>query len=98
MRQQGPHGERADGRMAYVGMIFNPLPDRQRVFEGLPKPGKTMRARYVSGLYPLAAMGPLLRRQAHQVGLDDAGTWLIRRRPGNRPGRGREFSATRTSR
>jgi hypothetical protein len=76
MRQQGPHGERADGRMAYVGMVFNPLPDRQRVFEGLPKPGKTMRARYVSGLYPLAAMGPLLRRQAHQVGLDDAGTWL----------------------
>jgi hypothetical protein len=74
--QQGNHGERADGRMAYVGMIFNPLPDRERVFEGLPRPGETMRARYVSGLYPLAEMGPLLRCQAHQVGLDKADTWV----------------------
>ena len=31
-----------------------------------------MTARYVSGLYPLAEMGPLLRRQAAQVGLDHA--------------------------
>lgn len=58
VRQQGPHGERADGRMAYVGMTLNPLPGRQRVFEGLPKPGVSMRARYVSGLNPLAEMGP----------------------------------------
>jgi hypothetical protein len=76
VRQQGPHGEAADGRMAYVGMIFNPLPDRERVFEGLPKPGESMRARYVSGLYPLAEMGPLLRRQGAQVGLDQAETWV----------------------
>lgn len=76
VRQQGPHGERADGRMAYVGMIANPLPDRERVFEGLPKPGVSMRARYVSGLYPLAEMGPLLRRQGAQVGLDRAEVWV----------------------
>lgn len=76
VRQQGPRGGRAEGRMAYVGMIFNPLPDRQRVFEGLPKPGESMRARYVSGLYPLAEMGPLLRRQGAQVGLDDAEVWV----------------------
>jgi hypothetical protein len=76
VRQQGPHGECADGRMAYVGIIFNPLPDRQRVFEGLPKPGVSMRARYVSGLYPLAEMGPLLRRQGAQVGLDRADVWV----------------------
>ncbi|OWY61172.1 ISKra4 family transposase, partial [cyanobacterium TDX16] len=31
VRQQGPNGERAEGRMAYVGMIANPLPDRERV-------------------------------------------------------------------
>ena len=31
-----------------------------------------MQARYVSGLYPLAAMGPLLRRQAAQVGMESA--------------------------
>lgn len=76
VRQQGPHAGKAEGRMAYVGMIFNPLPDRERVFEGLPKPGESMRARYVSGLYPLAQMGPLLRRQGAQVGLDRAQTWV----------------------
>ena len=76
VRQQGPHGVKADGRMAYVGMIFNPLPDRERVFEELPKPGASMQARYVSGLYPLAQMGPLLRRQGAQVGLDQAQTWV----------------------
>jgi len=76
IRQQGPHGEGADGRMAYVGLIFNPLPDPERVFLGLPKPGATMAARYVSGLYPLAGMGPLLRRQAAQVGLDQADVWV----------------------
>lgn len=76
VRQQGLHGQRADGRMAYVGMIFNPLPDEERVFEGLPKPGESMRARYVSGLYPLAEMGPLLRKQGAQVGLDRAEVWV----------------------
>ena len=72
IRQQGPRGQKAEGRMAYVGMIFNPLPDRERVFENLPKPGASMTARYVSGLYSLAEMGPLLRRQAIQVGLEQA--------------------------
>jgi hypothetical protein len=76
VRQQGPHGASVEGRMAYVGMVFNPLPDPERVFAGLPKPGEAMRARYISGLYPLAEMGPLLRRQAGQVGLDDAEVWV----------------------
>lgn len=76
VRQQGPNGARAEGRMAYVGMIFNPLPDRERVFEGRPEPGASMKARYVSGLYPLAEMGPLLRRQGAQVGLDRADVWV----------------------
>lgn len=76
VRQQGPNGAKAEGRMAYVGMIFNPLPDRERVFEEWPKPGASMQARYVSGLYPLAEMGPLLRRQGNQVGLDHAQTWV----------------------
>ena len=76
VRQQGPGGAKADGRMAYVGMIFNPLPDRERVFEHLPKRGETMKARYVSGLYPLAEMGPLLRKQGAAVGLDKAETWV----------------------
>jgi hypothetical protein len=76
VRQQGPEGVRAEGRMAYVGVIANPLPDRERVFECLPKPGASMKARYASGLYPLAEMGPLLRRQGAQVGLDRADVWV----------------------
>ncbi len=76
VRQQGPGGAAADGRMAYVGMIFNPHPDPERVFEDLPRPGQPMRARYISGLYPLAEMGPLLRRQGAQVGLDRAEVWV----------------------
>lgn len=83
VRQQGKHGEKVDGRMAYVGMIFNPLPDRERVFESLPKPGDKMRARYVSGLYPLSEMGPLLRTQGAQVGLDAADTWVALSDGGN---------------
>src|SRR5262249_51704058 len=39
-------------------------------------PGASMQARYVSGLYPLAQMGPLLRCQGAQVGLDQAQTWV----------------------
>lgn len=74
--QQGAHGKKTEGRMAYVGMVYNPLPDRERVFEDLPRPGEKMKARYVSGLYPLAEMGPLLRRQAAQVGMDDADVWV----------------------
>ena len=76
VRQQGPHGEKVDGRMAYVGMIFNPKPDPERVFEGLPKPGTAMQARYISGLYALEEMGPLLRHQGAQVGMDAADIWV----------------------
>jgi hypothetical protein len=76
VRQQGPHGEKAEGRMANVGVIFNPLPDPERVFADLPKPGTRLQARYVSGLYPLAEMGPLLRRQGGQVGMNAADIWV----------------------
>ena len=81
--QQGPGGAKAEGRMAYVGMVFNPLPDRERIFEDLPKPGAAMRARYVSGLYTLAEMGPLLRTQGAQVGMDRADTWVALTDGGN---------------
>jgi hypothetical protein len=83
VRQQGPGGGLAEGRMAYVGMICNPLPDRERVFEGLPRPGTRMQARYVSGLYPLAEMGPLLRQQGAQVGMDQAEVWIALSDGGN---------------
>jgi hypothetical protein len=72
VRQQGEGGRAADGRMAYVGMVCNPAPE-------WPWPGEgqaPMRARYVCGLYPLAEVGPLLRRPAGQVGMGEADCWL----------------------
>jgi hypothetical protein len=57
VRQQGPGGVAAEGRMAYVGMVCNPAPDG-------PWPDEKrqpMQARYRAGLYALEAFGPLLR-------------------------------------
>jgi hypothetical protein len=65
--QQGPGGTAAEGRMAYVGMIFNPRP--------AVGPGGT-QARYLSGLYDLAELGAQLRRQGAQVGMDQADRWI----------------------
>jgi hypothetical protein len=72
-RQQGPGGKAAEGRMAHVGAIYNPP-----VVEWLRPlgPAPPVQARYLSGLYPLAAMGPLLRRQAAQVGMEQAEVWV----------------------
>jgi hypothetical protein len=72
VRQQGEGGCAAEGRMAYVGMVCNPTPD-------WPWPDEKrlpMQARYVSGLYGLEEVGPLLRKQAGQVGMEQADIWL----------------------
>jgi len=72
VRQQGEGGQSAEGRMAYVGMVCNPTPE-------WPWPDEKrlpMQARYVAGLYPLAEVGPLLRKPAGQVGMDQADCWL----------------------
>jgi hypothetical protein len=72
VRQQGPGGAAAEGRMAYVGMVCNPAPEWL-----WPDEKRTpMSARYVAGLYRLEEVGPLLRRQAAQVGMDQAECWL----------------------
>jgi len=82
VRQQGPGGTAAEGRMAYVGMVFNPVdPLLCPPAAGRPRPA--MQARYVSGLYPLAEMGPLLRRQAAQVGMESAEVWVALTDGGN---------------
>ena len=79
-RQQGPGGRAAEGRMAYVAGVYNPPP-----VEALRPAGPTpaLQARYVSGLYPLAEVGPLLRRQAAQVGMEDAELWVALTDGGN---------------
>jgi hypothetical protein len=72
-RQQGPNGGKAEGRMAYVAGVYNPAPP-----DWLLPAGKTppLQARYLSGLYPLAQMGSLLRRQAAHVGMEKADLWI----------------------
>jgi hypothetical protein len=66
VRQQGPRGARAEGRMAYVGMLYNPdseHDERRREMHSV---------RYLAGFYGLDELGSQLRRQAAQVGWDDA--------------------------
>jgi len=63
--QQGPGATAAEGRMAYVGMVFNP---RQA--------GTGGQARYLAGLYDLADLGAQLRRQGAHVGMDAAEHWI----------------------
>lgn len=62
--QQGPKGAKADGRMAYVGMVFN------------THKGQASQARYLAGLYELDELGSQLRRQAGQVGMHQAQQWI----------------------
>jgi hypothetical protein len=74
VRQQGKGGAKAEGRMAYVGMIYNAPPVPEWLEPQTRRP--EMQARYISGLYPLAEMGPLLRRQAAQVAMAEADCWI----------------------
>jgi hypothetical protein len=72
-RQQGRGAGKAEGRMAYVAAVYNPPP-----VEWLRPPGQAppLQARYLAGLYPLEEMGPLLRRQAAHVGMEQAEVWV----------------------
>lgn len=66
VRQQGQLGARAEGRMAYVGMIYNARSEYDE------RPVKPHSVRYLAGFYDLNELGLQLRRQAAQVGWDDA--------------------------
>jgi hypothetical protein len=76
---QGQRGTQAEGRMASVGKVFNPLPEPA---EGAPKPHPP-QARYQAGLMGLDVMGARLRRQAAQVGMDRAEQWVALTDGGN---------------
>lgn len=76
VRQQAKDGGPADGRMPYVAMVFNPVPELPADSPYQPPPKATMQARYLAGLYELDKLGPQLRRQAGQVGMDRAEKWL----------------------
>ena len=74
--QQGPDAARADGRMATVAMVYNPIPeDRAR---GAAPAGRRppWQARYLAGLGGQASLAEPLRRQAAQVGMGRADRWI----------------------
>jgi hypothetical protein len=67
VRQQGPHGEKAEGRLPWVATVFNPQPTheehrRRRIWE----------SRSVSGLMDLEEIGAQLRRECQAVGVAGA--------------------------
>jgi hypothetical protein len=68
--QQGPGGASAEGRMPYVGMLYNPPPADWQ--------GKRpdWQARYVCGLTSLDNLGLVMRAQAEQVGFDRVTRWI----------------------
>ena len=87
VRQQQGQGEAAEGRMPYVGMIYNPHPtetaDPSSADPSLGEcskkkrsPHRPMEARYVSGLYSLSEIGERMRLQAEQVGMERAEVWI----------------------
>jgi hypothetical protein len=64
VRQQGEGATQADGRMTYVGMIYNPSRHEEA------KPIKDRR--YLAGLYDLTDLGRQLHREALSVGWHQA--------------------------
>jgi hypothetical protein len=74
--QQGPQGAKAEGRMAYVGMIYNPVPKCRERWAHPAGKRPAWQGRYLANLQPLAELGPALRRQGAQVGMDQAERWV----------------------
>lgn len=76
VRQQASGGGSAEGRMPYVGMIYNPVPELPKDSPHAPAAGARMQARYVAGLYSLDELSGVMRRQAGQVGMSRAERWI----------------------
>jgi hypothetical protein len=76
VRQQACGGGRADGRMPYVGMVYNPVPELPKDSPYASPRSAQMQARYVAGLYTLDQLATVLRRQGGQVGMNRAERWI----------------------
>lgn len=76
VRQQAKDGTAAEGRMPYVAMVYNPVPELPEGSPYQPPAKAVMQARYLSGLYDLDELGLQLRKQAGQVGMDRADVWI----------------------
>jgi hypothetical protein len=74
---QGPDGSEADGRMANVMAIANPVPEERARWAAPSRQGPPpWQARYLAALRPWSELGPVLRRQGAQVGMDQAERWV----------------------
>ena len=73
---QGPDGAAAEGRMAAVGMIYNPVPDEPAQWARPLGRTPQFQARYVAGLNGQASLAEPMRKQAGQVGMDQAERWI----------------------
>jgi hypothetical protein len=78
---QGPNGAKAEGRMVYVGMVYNPQPRAVDEEEAIAKPCDAVR--YLAGLCSLEELGAQLRRQAAQVGMNEVEQWIAMSDAGN---------------
>lgn len=74
--QQGPDAAEADGRMATVAMVYNPIPEHRACWANPAGKRPPWQARYLAGLGGQATLGEPLRRQAAQVGMDRAERWI----------------------
>jgi hypothetical protein len=73
---QGPEDAAAEGRMAAVGMIDNPVPEDPARWARPRGRAPQFMARYVAGLQGQASLAEPLRTQAAQVGMDQAQRWI----------------------
>lgn len=74
--QQGPDAAKADGRMATVAMIYNPIPEDRARWARPTGARPPWQARYQASLEGQATLGEPLRRQGAQVGMDGAERWI----------------------
>jgi len=63
MGMQGEQGTQAEGRMAYVGMVYNPVPQQRQQWADPTGKRPRWQARYVAQGQPLASLAEPLRRQ-----------------------------------
>lgn len=73
---QGPDGSAAPGRMAYVGMVYNPVPQDRQQWANPRGKRPDWQACYVSRLRPLAELSEPMRRLGGQAGMDSADRWI----------------------
>ena len=75
--QQGRDGAKAEGRMANVAVIYNPVPDEPtRWANPVAEREPAGQARYVASLEPVADLGALICQHGAEVGMERAERWI----------------------